>query len=232
MFIRCDDIETMKNNNLIQIILLICFILSISIFFKYRPILWPFGFEAIICLISSILFLLLLFIFRRIEANRVDNQQKANISFGLLIGLLWTIEISINNFIQPGLPARDIIDNIFWGTITLVLLIKIIRDVYQSNKIITGIKTGLWTGFSSGLVACLTALLIIVFCIKFIIKDPLNVKEWTDIKGTYTKDIAVYFAYQTFAGAIMHLIILGIIMGLLLGIIGGLAGKLLSLKSN
>ena len=156
----------------------------------------------------------------------VDNQQKANIFFGLLLGLLWTIEISINNFIQPGLPARDIIDNIFWGTITLVLLIKIIRDVYQSNKIITGIKTGLWTGFSSGLVACLTALLIIVFCIKFIIKDPLNVKEWTDIKGlSYSREISVYFAYQTFAGAMLHLYILGLMFGLFYGILGGFLGK-------
>ena len=37
----------------------------------------------------------------------------------------------------------------------------------------------------------------------------------------------VYFAYQTFAGGIMHLVILGAIMGLLLGIIGGFTGRTL-----
>ena len=51
------------------------------------------------------------------------------------------------------------------------------------------------------------------------------------MKGkTKYPDMASYFAYQTFAGAIMHLIILGIIMGLLLGILGGLTGKLISSK--
>jgi|GEM_PF-1715512 len=226
IFIKSNDIKAVNNNNLIKIILLLCSILSISIFFVYRPILWPFGFEAIICLVSAILFLLLLFVFWKLETNVIDNQQKANVTIGLLIGLLWTIEISINNFIQPGLPERDIIDNIFWGIITLLLLIKITRDSYHSNKIISGIKTGLWTGFTSGLVACITALLLIVFCIKFIIQDPLNVKEWTDIKGLlYSNDISVYFAYQTYAGAIMHLYILGLLFGLILGIIGGLLGK-------
>ena len=223
----------MKNCNLlIQVILLICFILCISIFFMYKPIQWPFGFEAIVCLISSILFLLLLFVFSRFETNIIDIPQKTNIVFGLSIGLLWTIEISINNFIQPGLPARDIIDNIFWGAISLILLIKIIRDVYHSNKIIIGIKTGLWTGFTSGLVACITALLLIVFCIKFIIKDPLNLKEWKDIKESYSKDISVYFAYQTFAGAMLHLYILGLLFGLIFGILGGFLGKGFRLIAN
>jgi hypothetical protein len=220
------DLKAMKPVNLIKIILFLCLILSTSIFFMYRPIRWPFGFEAIICFASSILFFLLLVAFRRLETKFIDNQQKTNIIFGLSVGLLWTIEISINNFIQPGLSNRDIIDNVFWGIISLILLIKIIGDAYHSGKIISGIKTGLWTGFSSGLVACMTALLLIVFYIKFIIKDPLNVKEWRDMRGvSYSKDMAVYFAYQTYAGAILHLYILGLLFGLIFGILGGFIGK-------
>lgn len=42
----------------------------------------------------------------------------------------------------------------------------------------------------------------------------------------------VYFAYQTFAGGIMHLFILGAVMGLLLGFIGGFAGRVLHLFKN
>ena len=38
----------------------------------------------------------------------------------------------------------------------------------------------------------------------------------------------VYFAYQTFAGTLMHLIILGTIMGLILGLLGGIIGKSMS----
>jgi hypothetical protein len=80
--------RVMNNNKLIKILLLLCSILSISIFFLYKPILWPFGFEAIICLASSILFLMLLFIFRRFETNIIDDHQKTNIIFGLSVGLL------------------------------------------------------------------------------------------------------------------------------------------------
>jgi len=66
-----------------------------------------------------------------------------------------------------------------------------------------------------------------VFGMKFILLDPLNLKEWSDLKETSGySDISVYFAYQTFAGALGHLFVLGIVMGLILGTIGGLSGKL------
>lgn len=103
-----------------------------------------------------------------------------------------------------------------------------------NKKILFGVKAGFLSGFSSGAVACLTALLLISFGMSLILKDPLNIREWTDMKNTRQyPSIAVYFAYQTLAGAMLHLIILGAVMGLLLGIIGGLAGKLfLSIKTN
>jgi len=69
---------------------------------------------------------------------------------------------------------------------------------------------------------------------KYLLIDPLNIKEWTDIKAAENSPgMDVYFAYQTFAGGIMHLIILGAIMGLLLGTVGGFLGKtLLYLKGK
>jgi len=64
---------------------------------------------------------------------------------------------------------------------------------------------------------------------KYILMDPLNLKEWTDIKATENSPgIDVFFAYQTVAGAIMHLFILGALMGLFLGIIGGILGLTLN----
>jgi hypothetical protein len=39
--------------------------------------------------------------------------------------------------------------------------------------------------------------------------------------------MVVYFAYQTLAGAVLHLVVLGIIMGLLLGGVGGVLGRAL-----
>ena len=107
------------------------------------------------------------------------------------------------------------------------------KDAVDTKKITAGIKAGFFSGFGSGIVACLTALILTCFGMELLLKDPVNIAEWVDMKGkTNYPDMASYFAYQTFAGAIMHLIILGIIMGVLLGIIGGLVGKLVSLKTK
>ncbi len=38
--------------------------------------------------------------------------------------------------------------------------------------------------------------------------------------------MATYFAYQTLAGALLHLVVLGAILGLILGLVGGALGKL------
>ncbi len=41
-----------------------------------------------------------------------------------------------------------------------------------------------------------------------ILKDQLNIKEWADLKeATHYPSMAVYFAYQTLAGAMLHLIV-------------------------
>jgi len=44
--------------------------------------------------------------------------------------------------------------------------------------------------------------------------------------------MAAYYAYETFAGAFLHLIILGIFMGLLLGLLGGTVGKVIKATSR
>jgi hypothetical protein len=54
------------------------------------------------------------------------------------------------------------------------------------------------------------------------------VAEWAE-RGLSTGACSMvsYFAYQTFAGAFLHLTVLGILMGLLLGLLGGGLGKAL-----
>jgi hypothetical protein len=110
---------------------------------------------------------------------------------------------------------------------SLILLVTTAtRFAIRTKSILEGVRSGFWSGLSSGAVACLTALLYIVFGMKYILLDPLNIKEWNVFKATSNSPgMDVYFAYQTFAGAIMHLYIPGAIMGLFLGSIGGLIGK-------
>jgi hypothetical protein len=148
------------------------------------------------------------------------------IDLGMVLGLLWIIEIGINNFIAPGLPARDIIDNIFWAVIALLLFVYTVIGSYREDRIRTGIRVGAWMGIISGIFACFMALSMIVFGMHFIVQDPLNVAEWTLRAGdSNAPTMAAFFAYETLAGAFLHLIVLGLFMGILLGVFGGTVGK-------
>jgi hypothetical protein len=218
----------MKSVRVSKYLLIISAVLVVIIYLQYPALQWSLKFEAVACLIALIVLVGLILLITRFE-NELSDKSKKNLNVGLYFGLLWTMEISMNNIIQPRLPLRDYLDNIFWGIIALLILYVSYKDAFGTKKIITGIKAGFFCGLSSGIVACVTALILICFGMKLLLKDPVNIAEWSNIRGkTNYPDIASYFAYQTFAGAIMHLIILGIIMGVLLGVIGGLAGKLLS----
>ena len=222
----------MKSVRASQYLLIISAVLVLIIYLRYPALQWSLKIEAGACLISLIILIVFILLIKKFE-NKLSDKSKKNLNAGLYFGLLWTIEISMNNIIQPRLPLRDYLDNIFWGIIALLILYVSYKDAFDTRKIITGIKAGFFSGFSSGIVACLTALILICFGMKLLLKDPINIAEWSDMKGkTNYPDMASYFAYQTFAGAIMHLIILGIIMGVLLGIIGGVVGKLVSVKTN
>jgi hypothetical protein len=166
------DLIKTNGNSIIRIILFLNALLVITIFFLYRTITWPLGPEVSGCLFSFIL-LTITFILLWIKRNKlIHDFQKKDVVFGLGLGLLWTIEISINNFIRPGLPYRDIIDNTFLFIINLAILIVAARDAYQSNKFHFGVKSGFWTGLASGAIACLTALLLIVFGICSKVEVP------------------------------------------------------------
>jgi hypothetical protein len=215
-----------KSNNILRILIILCNGLVISIYFIYRPKSWPAGTEASGCAASLVMLTITILLLWRLKERTIDESQKKNVSAGICFGLLWTAEIGINNLIHPGLPLRDIIDDTFWAIIALLIFFTSVKDAYRDDRFLSGLLSGFWSGFSSGAVACLTALTLIVFGMKYIITDPLNIREWNDLKSTAdSASMNVYFAYQTFAGAIMHLIVLGIIMGLFLGAIGGLSGK-------
>ena len=91
---------------------------------------------------------------------------------------------------------------------------------------------GTWTGFASGAVACLTALALVIFGMSLLLSDPVNLTEWANrAKGSTAPTMASYFAFETLAGAFLHLVALGVGMGFVLGVVGGALGKLAKLAS-
>jgi hypothetical protein len=216
------------SNKILNISLLGSLFLVLCIFFLYRGENWPLGIQGIEAFGAFALLLVInvaLFLHSRSTPHRKTSHQKS-VLLGLLTGLLWTAEISMNNILMPGLPARDILDNLFWAAIALIILIASIQCAYQVNNIRTGMKVGFWSGLSSGAVACLTGLLFIVVGMPLLLHDPLNMVEWSARGATSgTPNMAVYFAYQTLAGALLHLVVLGAMMGIVLGLLGGVLGK-------
>lgn len=219
---------------LLPLLLALCMLLSGRIFFLFHPDGWPNDSVSAAILGSTLLFGLLLLLswhYRKVlsQPNNAQSQQ-----FGLYIGLLWTLEIAINNFVQPALAYRDNIDNGIWAIITLLILAIGFQKTLESGNFRRGVQAGFWSGLGSGVLACLSALLLINFAMNQVCRDPLNIKEWQDIgHGEYTHNMAVYFAYQSYTGAVLHLYLLGMIWGLLFGALGAALGLILSrLKSK
>jgi hypothetical protein len=151
------------------------------------------------------------------------------IPVGVILGLMWVVEIAVNNVIAPPLPARDLIDDGFWAVIAIGIVLCAAVCAYRTRSIRQGVAAGAWSGLVSGLLACCTGLLLIVFGMRFLISDPLNIAEWASRRSSSAAPaIAAYFAYETFAGAFLHLVILGVVMGVLLGGVGGPLGKSLA----
>ena len=148
------------------------------------------------------------------------------IRLGYALGLLWVVEIGINNFVAPPLPARDIIDNLFWGAIAAAIFFQALIQAYRARSFRAGLRAGIWSGWVSGTLACVMALAMIVLGMPWILRDPLNVSEWAARSAAAkAPGMAAYFAYETFAGAFLHLTVLGPVMGGLLGSLGGILGK-------
>ncbi len=147
------------------------------------------------------------------------------VRIGLILGLLWVVEISVNNLLAPPLPGRDIFDDVIWAAISLAIVLAAAITAYRAGRFRAGAAFGAWSGLASGQVACLTALSMVAVAMPAIVADPLNVTEWAARGGhTGAPDMAAYFALETFAGAFIHLIVLGPVFGLLLGVFGGAIG--------
>jgi hypothetical protein len=147
------------------------------------------------------------------RGEQVDDRM---VGFGLAIGVLWVAEILFNNLLHPSLPGRDRIDDGLWALVALLIFLA----VYHADARDQPAATGLWLGAASGAVACATGLLFATVGIHAITTDPLSRREWNSV-GHGGSTIRSYWAYQTLAGSLLHLVVLGAVMGVGLGVAGG-----------
>lgn len=161
---------------------------------------------------------------------------RLGIDLGLVAGVLWVLEISFNNFVDPRIStgqARFYLDNSTWALVTLLILAAGFSRSWQTRRFLPAIRAGVWSGLISGLFACLMALMLVVFWMRFLLRDPLNIQEYAARDaGAHSPGMAAYFAWETVSGALGHLIVLGIVWGLLFGSIGGGLAKVIRLSRS
>lgn len=207
-------------------ILLILLVYSITLV----PIITlEYSYNAVTLIGSAIGFLILLAAGAFLWTHRQQDQNNGvpqSVSVGMALGVLWIIEISVNNFIAPPLPLRDTLDNTFLAVIASSIFVYSGLCAYRKGWIKAGVAAAAWSGFASGVIAGCMALTMIVFGMRFLTEDPLNIAEWL-LRGAQSgaPGMAAYLAYETFAGAFLHLIVLGLVLGLFLGGLSGVLGK-------
>ena len=131
----------MKSVLVSQWILIVSAVLVVVVYLLYPALQWSLKIEAGACLLSLIILIVLILFIQKIK-HELSDKSKQNLKAGLYFGLLWTIEISMNNVIQPKLPLRDYLDNIFWGVIVILILYVSYRNAFNTQKIKAGIKAG------------------------------------------------------------------------------------------
>jgi hypothetical protein len=160
------------------------------------------------------------------DAGRLALQWGARI--GAITGVLWLLEIGFNNLLPPALsvPARDLVDNLFWLLIVLLLFFTATFGAWRTARWSAGLRIGAWGGSISGLFAALAGTALVIFGMPLLLKDPFTQAEWAE-RGASSgiPDLASYVARDTSAGALGHLIALGLLMGAILGLLGGAVGR-------
>ena len=155
-----------------------------------------------------------------------DRVLRTGVIVGVVLGLLWVVEINYNNLLTPPVDVRDPVDNVVWAAIALGVFVPALLSAWRTHSFLKGIQSGFWSGTVSGLIACLMGQILVVYLISLVTQDPVSIQEWND-RGARSgaPNITTYFAYETLAGAFLHLFVLGTVMGVLLGLLGGAIGK-------
>ena len=144
--------------------------------------------------------------------------------FGLVIGLLWVIEVVTGNL---NFANADWANVLYFGSMLVVLIVTFaagFRGAQQSARTIAGIQVGLWSGMISSLITFIALMLITYLFQAKLQAIPQNMQEYL---RSGAPDFTTYLVSDSLAGATNHLWI-GPFLGLVIGGIGSVIGKALA----
>jgi hypothetical protein len=143
---------------------------------------------------------------------------------GLILGLGWVVEISVNAALPVPVSQvgwRDLFDDTVWALIAVGMATAAAIAARRTQSVSTAVWMGAWAGLVSGLIACFASLALDTVLIGLVVRDPSEEAEFA-LRGPAQgfHDAAAYAARQTLFGSLFHLIFLGVVMGTLLGAAG------------
>ena len=147
---------------------------------------------------------------------------------GVILGLGWVIEISVNAALPVPVTQvhwRDLFDDVVWALVAAGMVLAGAIMARRTRRFAAGAWSGAWAGLVSGLIACLASLALDTALIGLVARDPSERTEFV-LRGAAQgfHDVAAYAARQTLFGSLLHLVFLGVLMGVALGAVGAAVG--------
>ncbi|GAC1475024.1 MAG: hypothetical protein PVSMB5_29150 [Ktedonobacteraceae bacterium] len=172
-------------------------------------------------LVLTLLFAGYAFIGREVSEGFGRNEmwaQRQGVLFGLLAGLLWVLEIVVDDI----LPASNSVIAIICLVALLVLACCAgFYGAQHTRSFSFGLKIGLWSGMLGSLIAWIALLLLTYILLERLRLYP---QYMLGFRHSGDPDIATYLVKNAIFLAAGHLV-LGPLLGLALGALGALAGQ-------
>jgi hypothetical protein len=145
------------------------------------------------------------------------------VRWGLVIGLLWMIEVLAGNLGDGHAWALIPYYLGEFGAYGLTLLAGLL-GARLTGQVRTGAWVGLWSGIVSGLVTALVLLLVAYTLQGHLQHDPQTLREF---QQSGASDLTTYIIGDFLAAMLGHLLLIGLLLGTALGALGGAVGAAL-----
>jgi hypothetical protein len=156
--------------------------------------------------------------------------RRLSLVFGLLIGLMWMLEILFGNLGDTSVLGnvrtfhfhayRIVGWTLIWGALAFTMLSGL-YTAYRTGNTLTARKVAVWSGLISGAMALVTMLAMTTLFLDALRQSPSDLAEFA--RG-HEQSFSQFIYLEALAGGLNHLWI-GPLLGAVLGSVGAAAGK-------
>ncbi len=149
---------------------------------------------------------------------------RAGIGWGILVGMLWIVEVVAGNVLDTRQPGVQVL---YYGAEGAAYGLPLVAGIWAARHTgqgTTGAQIGFWSGLVSGLITFLALMLVIYIGLALHLSTLIDPNELQSLPKAGVPDAATYVVGDGLAGATSHLLLIGPGLGTLAGAIGGFIG--------